>query len=78
MYRQRTVTTTAPGGVWRGGCYWNLVQGSPVVESRVTTQTLEDTQDGEYSLSRQRLQGESVPNRDPDVSERLSFIPLTT
>ena len=29
----------------------------------------------QYSLLRQRVQGESVPNKDPDVSERPSFIP---
>ena len=29
----------------------------------------------EYSLLCQRVQGESVPNKDPDVSERPSFIP---
>ena len=28
----------------------------------------------EFSLLRQRVQGESVPNKDPDVSERPSFI----
>ena len=32
----------------------------------------------EYSLLRQWVQGESVPNKDPDVSERPSFIPATT
>ena len=29
------------------------------------------------SLLCQRFQGESVPNKDPDVSERPSFIPPT-
>ena len=29
----------------------------------------------EYSLLHQWVQGESVPNKDPDVSERPSFIP---
>ena len=29
----------------------------------------------EYSLLRQRVQGESVPNKDPDVSERPGFLP---
>ena len=28
----------------------------------------------EYSLLRQQVQGESVPNKDPSVSERPSFI----
>ena len=28
-----------------------------------------------YSLLCQRVQGESVPNKDPNVSERPSFIP---
>ena len=28
-----------------------------------------------YSLLRQWVQGESVPNKDPDVSERPSFLP---
>ena len=32
----------------------------------------------EYSLLRQRAQVGSVPNKDPDVSERPSFIPTTT
>ena len=32
----------------------------------------------EYSLLHQRIQGESVPNKDPDVSERPSFIIPTT
>ena len=32
----------------------------------------------EYSLLRQWVQGESVSNKDPDVSERPSFIPPTT
>ena len=27
----------------------------------------------EYSLLRQRVQGESVPNKDPNVSERLFY-----
>ena len=31
----------------------------------------------EYSLLRQWVQGESVPMKDPDVSERPSFIPST-
>ena len=29
----------------------------------------------EYSLLRQQVQEESVPNKDPDVSERPIFIP---
>ena len=29
----------------------------------------------EYSLLHQWVQGESVPNKDPDVSERPSFVP---
>ena len=29
----------------------------------------------EHSLLHQRVHGESVPHKDPDVSERLSFIP---
>ena len=29
----------------------------------------------EYSLLCHRVQGESVPNKNPDVSERPSFIP---
>ena len=45
---------------------WNL-------ESQNTPQRTLKTV--EYSLSRQQVQGESVPNRDPDVSERPSFIP---
>ena len=32
----------------------------------------------EYSLLRQRVQRESVPNKDPDISEMPSFIPPTT
>ena len=32
----------------------------------------------EYSLLCQRVQGESVLNKDPDVSERPSFIPPPT
>ena len=32
----------------------------------------------EYSLLRQRVQRESVPNKDPAVSEKPSFIPPTT
>ena len=32
----------------------------------------------EYSLLCHRVQGESVPNKNPDVSERPSFIPPTT
>ena len=28
----------------------------------------------EYSLLLQRVQGESVPNKDPDVSETPSFV----
>ena len=32
----------------------------------------------EYSLSCQRAQGDSVPNTDPGVSERPSFIPPAT
>jgi len=31
----------------------------------------------EYSLLHQRVQGGSVANKDPDVSERPSFIPPT-
>ena len=45
---------------------WNLeLQNTP----RRTVKILE------YSLLCQRVQGESVPNKDPDVSERPSFIP---
>ena len=45
---------------------WNLeLQNTP----RRTLKTVE------YSLLCQRVQGESVPNKDPDVSERPSFIP---
>ena len=32
----------------------------------------------EHSLLLQRVQAESVPSKDPDVSERPSFIPPTT
>ena len=46
---------------------WNLeLQNTP----RRTVKILE------YSLLCQQVQGESVPNKDPDVSERPSFIPL--
>ena len=47
------------------------------VESGVTKQMLEDTRDSgiHYASSDS---GESVPNKDPDVSERPSFIPSTT
>ena len=45
---------------------WNLeLQNTP----RRTVKILE------YSLLCQQVQGESVPNKDPDVSERPSFIP---
>ena len=45
---------------------WNLeLQNTP----RTTLKTVE------YSLLCQRIQGESVPNKNPDVSERPSFIP---
>ena len=40
--------------------------------------TSEDTQDSGEQFVTQRVQGESVPNKDPDVSERPSFIPPTT
>ena len=47
---------------------WNLeLQNTP----RMTLKTVE------YSLLCQRIQGESVPNKDSDVSERSSLIPPT-
>ena len=47
---------------------WNLeLQNTP----RRTLKTVE------YSLLCQRIQGESVPNKDSDVSEGPSFIPPT-
>ena len=47
---------------------WNL-------ESQNTPQRTLKTVD--YSLLHQQVQGESVPNKDPDISERPSFIPST-
>ena len=46
------------------------------MESRVAKHTSRTLKTVEYSLLRQRVQGESVSNKDPDVSERPSFIPL--
>ena len=48
-----------------------------VVESGVAKHTSEDTQDS-GGLSCQRVPEESVPNKDPEVSERSSFITPTT
>ena len=39
--------------------------------------TSEDTQDSGEQFVTQRVQGESVPNKDPDVSDKPSFIPPT-
>ena len=48
------------------------------VESGVTKHMLEDTDDSGVQFIMPAGQGESVPNKDPGVSERPSFIPLTT
>ena len=52
--------------------------GGNVVESGVTKHTSEGTQDSGVQFIMPAVQGESVPNKAPDVSQRPSFIPATT
>ena len=53
-------------------CTRNVVEITVAKHTWVTQRTLKTV---EYSLLRQRVQGESVPNKDPNVSERLFYTP---
>ena len=51
-----------------------IMHGISVVESGITKHTPEDTQDSGVQFIMPRVQGESVPIKDPEVSERSSYM----